>query len=195
MNLKNVYIDDYELNYEYNIDNIWKDYNLDIEYDISNILKDYNIDFEFKNVYITNENLNFENNVYELHKDYALNLESLVFANTDYALNLEVLRFEEKQVNVQSYVVPLAFKDNIIQVNINAFYLPALNFEASVPYIPTTQSANFESSITIDVEETLNTEYSVPYLWSDVNLSIELNTEELSHDFDLGYEFKKYLHR
>ncbi len=172
---KNVYIDAYNLGYEINIPEIWKD---------------YGTNYEFKNVYIDKYSIDFESNVYNIYKSIPINLETLIFANTNYNLNFEVLRFQEKTINTQSYVVPVTYKDNLIQININAFIKQDLNFEMNIPELPGNFITNIESNVEIQVDYINNFETNVPELWKVYDFNLEVNAFEIQKDYGTNYEFK-----
>ena len=187
---KNVYMEDYNFNIEIDVNELWKDYSANFETNAYEIWKDYNNNFEFKNIVIDNYTNNFESNVTEIRSNDFVNFESLIYAETKYKFNFEVLRFEEKKVNVQSYVVPLKYKDTIIQININAFALPELPFEVNVPELPGSRNINLESYIEIEKDYNFNFENNIPNIWKDVKVELEVNVDEIYKDENINYEFK-----
>lgn len=187
---KNVYIEDYNFNVEIDVNELWKNYSVNFETNAYEIWKDYNNNFEFKNIVIDNYTNNFESNITEIKTNEFVNFESLVYAETKYKFNFEVLRFEEKKVNVQSYVVPLKYKDTIIQINVNAFALPELPFEVNVPELPGSRNINLESYIEIEKEYNFNFENNIPNIWKDVKVELEVNVDEIYKDENINYEFK-----
>lgn len=187
---KNVYIDNDNINLEMNIHELWKNYSINFESNIYEIYKDYNLSLEFKNIEIDNEILNLEGNVRDIRDINIVNFETLVFADTKYLFNFEVSRFEEKRVDIQSYVVPLKYKDTLIQININAFAEPELAFEVNVPELPGATEINFESKTEIDKNYNISFENNIPTIWKIESVDIEVNVEDINTDVNLNYEFK-----
>ncbi len=187
---KNVYMEDYNFNVEIDVNELWKDYSANFETNAYEIWKDYNNNFEFKNIVIDDYINNFETNVTEIRSNDFVNFESLIYAETKYKFNFEVLRFEEKKVNVQSYVVPLKYKDTIIQINVNAFALPELPFEVNVPELPGSRNINLESYIEIEKDYNFSFENNIPNIWKNAKIELEVNVDEIYKDENINYEFK-----
>ena len=187
---KNVYIDNSNINLETNISELWKNYKINFESNIYEIYKDYNLSLEFKNIEIDDEIFNLEGNVEGIKINEKINFETSTFTGKDYLLNFEVSRFQEKRVDIQSYVIPLKYKDTNIQININAFYQPELAFEVNVPELSGISELNFESKTEIDTINIINLETNIPELWKIENVDIEVNVENINTDSNLDYEFK-----
>lgn len=187
---KNVYMEDYNFNVEIDVNELWKNYSVNFETNAYEIWKDYNNNFEFKNIVIDNYINNFETNVTEIKTNEFVNFESLIYAETNYKFNFEVLRFEEKKVNVQSYIVPLKYKDTVIQINVNAFALPELPFEVNVPELPGSRNINLESYIEIEKDYNFSFENNIPNIWKNEKIELEVNVDEIYKDENINYEFK-----
>jgi len=131
---------------------------------------------EWKRVYTALEYPNMEYDVYEVNKENELSLEWLGFTDIMFSLDIEFLKMYDTKVYYQTYVIPLDYHGDNLQVKILATYEAILGFEVDIPFISKTDIISSEFTVEINDLRIVDIEVYIPNISIVKTLDIEYDS-------------------